>query len=258
MQSEPSNIDAFSSEQEPETHESPTTGRPWRFWSTIWLSLAAGVVTIVGQIIFSIGWVVIEYVRHGKLNSDTLIENGNFMLGCTLFSYPFALCLILLIIKLRKPNTLSNYLALKKPGWKSMAIWVGWFCGLMVLTEIASSLHNQPPSEFMLQLISTANIGLVFLVLVVCGPVAEELFFRGFMFRGIAASKAGTSGAVVLTSLFWAAIHGIQYDWFELLVIIVFGVFLALARLKTGSIVVPLVLHIVNNAIAVVTFLALP
>ena len=48
MQSEPSNIDAFSSEQEPETHESPTTGRPWRFWSTIWLSLAAGVVTIVG------------------------------------------------------------------------------------------------------------------------------------------------------------------------------------------------------------------
>jgi len=39
----------------------------------------------------------------------------------------------------------------------------------------------------------------------------EELFFRGFLFRGLSSSFMGPVGAVLVTSALWALIHT-QYD----------------------------------------------
>ena len=47
----------------------------------------------------------------------------------------------------------------------------------------------------------------------VAAPVSEELFARGFLYRGWSESFLGPAGAIVLSSLVWTSLH-LQYDWF--------------------------------------------
>ncbi len=70
--------------------------------------------------------------------------------------------------------------------------------------------------------------------LVVIAPPMEELLFRGFLFRGYAASRLGVTGAILLTSVIWASMH-IQYDAFYIVQIVVLGcVFLGGLRWRSG------------------------
>ena len=42
---------------------------------------------------------------------------------------------------------------------------------------------------------------------VVLAPVGEETLFRGFLYKGIAASRAGPIGAIMVSSLVFALLH---------------------------------------------------
>ncbi len=226
--------------------------RPWGFWSTIGLSLAVGMLAVVSQVVFSIGWVVMIYLRERSIDAHQMAGNGNFLMGCTLFSYPFVLGFMALFIKIRKGNTLADYLQLRKSGLKPMAVWAVLTIAALVLMEgIGVLFHQMQPPEIMVVLVSTTHAGLLFFTMVVGAPLIEELFFRGFMFKGIAASRIGPMGAVIVTTFFWVAIHGFQYGWFPLLYLSMFGIMLGVARAKTGSTLIPIMLHVANNAFSV-------
>jgi membrane protease YdiL (CAAX protease family) len=223
---------------------------PWGFWSTIGLSLAIGAIALLGQIFIGVIWGIVAVIR--DMNVEALTTNGNFLMACTLISYPFVLGFMILFIKIRKGNTYLEYLAIRNTKMKSFFIWMAWVVGMILMMGVIGSQLDQPPPEIMITLISSSHIGLIILVLIIGAPLVEELFFRGFMFKGIAASRLGGVGAVSLTTLFWVGIHGFQYGWFALLQLTVFGVILGMARLKTESVIVPVMLHMANNAFAVV------
>jgi membrane protease YdiL (CAAX protease family) len=222
---------------------------PWGFWSTIGLSLAIGAIALLGQIFIGVIWGIVAVIR--DMNVETLITNGNFLMACTLISYPFVLGFMILFIKIRNGNTYVEYLAIRNAKMKSFFIWVVWVVGMILVMGVIGSQLDQPPPDIMITLISSSHIGLIILVLIIGAPLVEELFFRGFMFKGIAASRLGGVGAVTLTTIFWVGIHGFQYGWFALLQLTIFGVILGMARLKTESIVIPVLLHMANNAFAV-------
>jgi membrane protease YdiL (CAAX protease family) len=223
----------------------------WKFWPTIGLSAIIGIIALLGQIIFGFGWGIVVWLTDGNIDVGKLAENGNFILGCSLFSQPIALGFMFLCIKLRSNNSLGDYLALKKTKRKQIGVWAGWFLVVMVLMEGATALLNQPPPASMVMIYKSSSLWLVLITIILVAPVAEELFFRGFMFTGIAASKAGAAGAVALSTIFWSGLH-VQYGWLGLLYITLLGIVLGMARLKTGSIIAPLILHIANNAISTV------
>ena len=75
--------------------------------------------------------------------------------------------------------------------------------------------------------------------------------FRGFLFKGLLYSKAGPVGAVVLSSLIWSALH-MQYDLYGMATIFAGGLLLGLARLKSNSIYVPIVMHALWSLIATI------
>lgn len=117
----------------------------------------------------------------------------------------------------------------------------------LFLSEV---LNKNPAEEFLIASYQTAEIvPLYWLALVVMAPLFEEAFFRGFLFESLKVSRLGGWGAVILTSLFWMAVH-FQYDWYGLLTIAVLGLIIGAARLKTESIAVAAVLHVVNNFMA--------
>jgi len=89
-----------------------------------------------------------------------------------------------------------------------------------------------------------------FFLIVVAAPVAEEIFFRGFMFAGIRSHGSFVVAALVSSGI-WGLFHFTgEGSWPVVLQLSLFGVILAAVYERTGSIRPCIALHMLNNAIA--------
>lgn len=82
----------------------------------------------------------------------------------------------------------------------------------------------------------------------VVGPIAEEVFFRGFLQQALV-RRIGTIKGVLLASFFFAAFH-VDIAYFAPLFLS--GLLLGMLRVKFRSLWAPILLHIINNTVAVV------
>lgn len=81
--------------------------------------------------------------------------------------------------------------------------------------------------------------------LVLIGPVAEELFFRGYMYRFVR-QELGVASSIVLTSVLFAAIHT---NLSGVPVYMAIGALLAYVYQRTGTLLAPIVAHVLLNAV---------
>ncbi|MCH6577752.1 MAG: CPBP family intramembrane metalloprotease [Proteobacteria bacterium] len=117
---------------------------------------------------------------------------------------------------------------------------------------LSYSLGRPIVPEIMVELYRTSHfVALSWFAIVIAAPIFEEVFFRGFMFRGIQASGLGNGGAILITASTWAAMHA-QYDAYGLATILVVGIFLGLARAVTGSLYLTTAMHMATNLIATI------
>ncbi len=86
--------------------------------------------------------------------------------------------------------------------------------------------------------------------MVVTGPVLEEILFRGAMFSALL-RRWGTWVAAIVPSILWALLHVGYEPWF-VASIAISGVVLAIIRWKSGSLYVPLFLHVAGNLLTVI------
>ncbi len=93
---------------------------------------------------------------------------------------------------------------------------------------------------------------LTFIVGAVLAPIAEEIFFRGFVYAGLRA-LLGVAAAVLVTSIFFTLLH-LSLELF--IPILALGIFLTLLYEITGSLLPGIFLHIANNAVALVAYAA--
>jgi membrane protease YdiL (CAAX protease family) len=96
---------------------------------------------------------------------------------------------------------------------------------------------------------STAALVAVALLVCVMAPIAEELFFRGFVFTAFRRSL-GLPVAAVLTGAIFGAIHlgGTEIEF--IVPLAVFGALLCLLYVWTDSLLPCIVLHALNNGLA--------
>ena len=98
----------------------------------------------------------------------------------------------------------------------------------------------------------TANPAWLFWgALIVAAPLFEELFFRGFLFKGLETSFLGTAGTIIVTSGIWAAIH-LQYDAYGIATVFILGLLLGVARAQEGTLLLPLGMHSAANLVAAI------
>ncbi len=95
--------------------------------------------------------------------------------------------------------------------------------------------------------ISWPSGALAFAALGVSVPLAEELFFRGFVFGAL--SPLGKPAAFIGTVVLFASVHAQQAwgNWGALLAVTITGVVLTALRATTGSTLVPAVAHLLYN-----------
>lgn len=86
------------------------------------------------------------------------------------------------------------------------------------------------------------------LLIIGLGPgIGEELWFRGFIGRGLV-GRFGVVAGVLLTSLLFGLVH---LDPRHALVTFAIGVLLHLAFLASRSLFIPMLLHVLNNSLSV-------
>lgn len=88
-------------------------------------------------------------------------------------------------------------------------------------------------------------------VVVIAGPVIEEVVFRGFIFAVLVKTPMGFIGAAAITSALWSLLH-LNYTWHIMLVLFIFGCCLAYVVWRTGSLWPAIIAHGANNLMSAV------
>lgn len=90
---------------------------------------------------------------------------------------------------------------------------------------------------------------LSFIVIAVLAPIAEEMLFRGILLPALARTRLGFWGAAVVSTLTWTLLH-FTYSIAGMLLVFLLGMIFSWLFARTGSLRVPIVAHMANNAIA--------
>ena len=126
----------------------------------------------------------------------------------------------------------------------TLGVWNEFFAHLPGM----EFFENLNVNESIKPLGETAPIGLLFLVVAVAPAIGEELIFRGIIGRGLVA-RHGILAGVIMTSVLFAAVH---IHPAHVVALLPLAFFIHLVYLATRSILAPMLLHLLNNSLAVV------
>jgi len=146
--------------------------------------------------------------------------------------------------------TLVNDLGLRAPPPGQAALWSLVFVALAVGQEVAGEALGWPAPEPWRDKYAGPALAARVAGIVVLAPVAEELLFRGLLFRVIARSPLKQAGAIAVTAALFAASH-LQYDRRALGLILLEGVCYGAIRASTGSTLLTMGIHAAANGYAV-------
>jgi membrane protease YdiL (CAAX protease family) len=219
--------------------------RPAPFPYSNWGPLAAvlGVVLALGVgVMLGIPGIVFGHKPNGDL--DTL---GNVIVQiATALGF---LLVPMAIASWRGASSLGEILArLGVRRFQPSALkWMGLaVVAYLVFAAIYSSLIVQPHQKDIAEGFGTIPVQV--LLIVIAAPVSEEVCFRGMLFGGLR-EKLPRLGAALLSGLIFGGLHALT-GVSAVPPLIVFGFLLALLYEKTGSIVPGIVLHMLNNSVA--------
>jgi membrane protease YdiL (CAAX protease family) len=231
--------------------------KPWGFWATLGFSAIIFALFCVIQILVVTVFLSLAKVQHPELDLEvytkSLSSNGFCLAISEIVSGLICIPLTLLFTKLRKNISIKNYIGFREPLTREWVKWLLILAAFLFLSDAVSLLLHQPIAPpFMVDAYKTASFlpALLFAIIIVA-PIFEEIFFRGFLFQGIRYSRLGPIGAIGITSFFWAVIH-LQYDVYGITTLFALGLLLGIARLKTGSIHLLMVMHSVTSLVATI------
>ena len=228
----------------------PSPPCPWGPWATIGWTLLCIVTLFAAQIVGAIIFVLFRSAITGRPKFDDLGTNGNLIALATVFSTLGTVGLISVLVWLRG-YPIRDYLALSWAPARSVLIALGGLSALLVATDLTSYVLRKPiVPTVMVDVYRSAWLPALLLALVVLAPVSEETLFRGFLYKGIAASRGGPTLAIIITSVAFALLHALQYDWYAIGGVAAMGLFLGYVRYRSESLFLTILLHSVANAFA--------
>jgi len=124
------------------------------------------------------------------------------------------------------------------------------------LCALLMHLLQIPRESFMVHFydgLGPAQIALLCLTLVLFPPVTEELLFRHYVMRvfPLDSGRFWQCTAIVVSTLVFAALHN-QYDnLITLVTLVAVGLILAIARIASGGLLVPVLLHAAAEVVAI-------
>jgi membrane protease YdiL (CAAX protease family) len=227
----------------------------WGPWPTVGLGCGLMAVALALSTLIGIVFLVVELGSHASADIEKVLEglltNGLYFSIATIAMAIVCTGLIIVFVNMRHTISFQDYLGLRSLSIKQMLVALAIAAGILFLFDGTSLLLGRPiVGEWQLTLYqSTVWPALMWIAFVVFGPVFEETLFRGFVFEGFRHSGMGVVGAVLVTALLWSLSH-IQYNFYGMGQIFIFGIVLGFVRYKTGSLWSVISMHALFNLVA--------
>jgi uncharacterized protein len=217
----------------------------WTPWSAPLALIAGFAAAIVGALVVAIaGSAAGASVSHPPASIqiiDTVIQDGALVVAAVMFARSFGRV---------RPADFGLRPARFWPAFWRVAGYAILFVAFLYAWSAALNLHDR---EKILDQLgaghSVAAAAGVALLVAVIAPLAEEFVFRGYFF-GALRNWRGPWVAAVLTGIVFGAIHAGSAPAGFLVPLAFFGFVLCLLRWQTGSLWPGIVLHSLNNSIA--------
>ena len=209
------------------------------------LACTAGLFLLASGLVFACVWAVggaqgvvalgerLQSLNPAMLGREAGGATGMFLLSCVLYG-----CVaggVVVYARLRGPRAGAAMLAWRGvPPLRARHLW--WLAPMAVYHAAATTLVRWLAPDYALSLfipLDPASLALSFLAVVVLAPLAEDLFFRGWLFDILRAALPGLAATLVCAGAFALA----HWDGTGLYPLAVFvpGLALTLLRARTGS-----------------------
>ncbi|MBI2108918.1 MAG: CPBP family intramembrane metalloprotease [Parcubacteria group bacterium] len=227
-----------------EASEFPHHGRPWGIFAT----------TVFVFFIFTFSSIAYGITKAFLFDSALFAYEVGFMSDLAFMLT--GIVLILFCMSLKKDISLREYASLYNPSGRTLLFWVCvtacialgmFFFNLILIKDVRATYQEEMITA------SFIPSWIRFSQAVFIAPLIEEFFIRGFLLKGylgIAPSQTRITIVVVVTSLIFTVAHT-QYFYSVILLLEVYalGILFGIARIRTNSIVVPIVMHSVANLV---------
>ena len=229
--------------------------RIWGFWGTalwgfaIFMAMFAGQALVMGYFLLRLG---AELDRAAFIH---VVGGGLATALSVTMGLPAVLAVTWLATRLAGIS-FSDYLALRLPSWRRLFAGIlALFVLVMGWDAVSRATGHEVTAGFMGEVLQSGQadgvLWLMVLAFAVAAPVSEEIFARGFLYRGWSETFLRVPGAIALSSLVWTAVH-IQYDLYFLAEVFSIGLWFGYMRYRAHSLWLTIVLHALNNMTAVV------
>ena len=185
--------------------------------------------------------------------SQRIEQHGNSPSGVTgMYIVQFVFLMpVLLAASHFKNQSWKQTLGFNRFSLKALGICIAMLAGLYILQIPVDSILEIESSEFLDSITNSKHHGLA-IMMILAAPLLEESLFRGYLFKAWRPTKLGLTGTLLVTSVLFTSLHLGQYHWIQMGYLFLLSVILGLAREYSGSIWPPIIMHGLNNAIAVI------
>ena len=127
--------------------------------------------------------------------------------------------------------------------------------GMIIVSSEIGNIINAiiPPADWYISLVEeliTLPLGAALLTVAILPAVLEEFLYRGCFVLGLN-PNVGRTKTLIASSLLFGLVHLNPWQFFPAVFI---GYILGLLALRTGSIVLPIIAHFLNNALVVLLY----
>jgi membrane protease YdiL (CAAX protease family) len=227
----------------------------------IGLSLGTIAVYLGGQLLLQLG-VGIGLVGTGLVGPDIIDPEADsaLLLVLVVTSQLFGLVLALAFLRWRGVGLRPMVGPVRPLGrlvGQGVGLGIAAIAGstLIVSLLVALTGSDATPDQLLTDGILDTPLQLVLAVVaaVVLAPLAEELLFRGLLHRGLR-RRLALAPATAVSSVLFALVHidVVLSQPLAIAGLVLVGVVLAIAYERTGSLIVPVIIHAVHNAVTIV------
>jgi membrane protease YdiL (CAAX protease family) len=206
-------------------------------------AILALLLAFAAQILFAIPVLVVE---GGAAEDSELSEAGEVVLQGLFVAALLVASYAVAATKGADFAQAAGRLGLRGFRWSALLWMLAAIGAYLLIAVLFTALIGEPEQEDIAE--DFGPVGIQIVLVVLAAGFAEEVAFRGLLFGGLRTRMPGWSAALVSAAIFGSlhAFTGVS----AVPVLIGFGFVLALLYERTGSIVPGIVLHMLNNALA--------
>lgn len=202
-------------------------------------------------------WALIRLINMVASSILSSISENVYVIAVSTLWYIVALAIMLFAPRILKKKAPSLKLlgVDRSLSWLDIGLsipaMIVYFILAMVAMYLAGFLPwvdlNQAQDTGLSVFASRSELAMIFVLLVVIGPIVEELIFRGYLYGMIRGVGVPFWLTALLVSIAFAAAHG---QWNVAIDTFVLSMVMCVMREQTGSIWVGVLMHMIKNGIA--------